>query len=91
MALLAKHLTRVLILLATLVAICVTGQPADAQTGSRNVSTQQEQKRISEAPDPATPFLVGAGLITLSVVIRRRRKLGAKKSATAKVNGREDN
>lgn len=80
-----------LVLIAMLgFAFSASGRAANGQPASGTARTPQEQSRISEAPDPATPFLVGAGLITVSVVIRRRRKLRSKESATTKVNRRED-
>ena len=88
-----KHSGIVLILLAMLcLAFSMPIQAAlgNGHAASGTVRAQETQTRISEAPDPATPFLVGAGLITLSVVIRRRRKLRSKESSEAKVNGRED-
>ncbi len=83
---LRKHL----ILLAMLCLAFFTPSHATGRTASGLGATPERQTSISEAPDPATPFLVGAGLITLSVVIRRRRKLRSKESTATKVNGRED-
>jgi hypothetical protein len=41
---------------------------------------QASPARLTEVPDPATPFLVGAGLVTVSIIMRRRRKSSRRKS-----------
>lgn len=41
---------------------------------SANSVGRRSRKEISEAPDPGTQFLVGAGLVALSVLSRRRVK-----------------
>lgn len=87
MAALAKHLKSILIF--AMLCLALPLGLLSGQTAPRN-GNQESQATMSEAPDPATPFLVGAGLITLSVVIRRRRRLRSKESTTAKVDRRED-
>lgn len=90
MPVLKKYSKAVLILLATLcIALSATALTSHGRTTSEAEESPERPPTIAEAPDPATPFLVGAGLVTLSIVIRRRRRLRSKEAPAAKINGRE--
>jgi len=62
-----------------LIRVFALGAALCLVTSAQESAQSSHPVRTTEAPDPATPFLVGAGLITVSLIIRRRRKQSAKK------------
>lgn len=62
-------------LLALAPALCLVA-------GAQEITQSASVVQTTEAPDPATPFLVGAGLVAVSIIIRRRRKRSANKKST---------
>lgn len=55
-----------------------TNAYSSTRSAPRIHSSDSAGNALTEAPDPATPFLVGSGLVAVSLIVRRKVKKGRK-------------